>query len=159
MVLGVLLVLHRDPGDRLERDAVGLHIAVHLEREDPEQVDAERAFGELVIDRVEGALRVGHRGGHLLLREHEAGAEGAAGDMPPAGGHHEDARAAADIHARVGLALGAGAVEQVLALQMDAVESVGGAAEHDAVDVGQGQAGVVECRGCGLPAEFATGFQ
>ena len=101
---------------------------------------------------------MGEGGGHFFLGDDQAGVEVAAGDVIPAGDQSENAGAAADVGSHIGFAPGAGAVGQVFAVHVDAVKGFGGGDGYDAVDVGDGEAGVVEGGGGALKGEFFGGF-
>jgi hypothetical protein len=135
VVLGVPLVLHADESDLIILDTVDRHVAMLLQREDPEQVRSERPLRRVVENRDERPLRMRLAGGHLLLADHECRAELPAGEVHPAVDRCEDARAAAHIAARVGLAPGTTSGGQILRLHVHAVECVWRGAVDDAVDV------------------------
>ena len=78
---------------------------------------------------------MGQARGHLLLTDHQAGIEKARRHVVPALDGGEDAGAPAHVGAHEGLAEGAGAVGQILALHVDAVEGVWSRAESHGVDV------------------------
>ena len=74
---------------------------------------------------------------HLLLGDARAPRRPARGDRVPALDRREHAAAAADVRADERLAPGAGAVGEVVALAVHAVERVGRARQADGVDVGE----------------------
>ncbi len=91
----VPLVLHRHGRDVAFVQAVALHVPVHLEREDPQQVRPERTFDDVVEDREERALRVRLAGRHLLLADDERDVGHAGRDGVPPLDRREHAGAAA----------------------------------------------------------------
>ena len=125
MIGRVPLVLHRDLGDVALLQPVRVHVPVHLEGEDPQEVGLERAFDDVVEDRDERALRVRAARRHLLLgdAEHHVGHPG--GDRVPPLDRREDPGPAPHVGAHERLAPRAGAVGEVVALAVDAVERVG----------------------------------
>jgi hypothetical protein len=135
MIGGVAFVLDRDGGDVALLQPVALHVPVHLQGEDPQQVRPKRSFEDVVEDREEGALRMRLAGRHLLFgdAQHHVGLPGR--DGVPTLDRGEHAAAPADVGPDEGLVPSAGAVRQVVALAVDPVERVGSAREADRVNL------------------------
>ena len=131
----VPLVLHGDAGDVLLLHPVDMHVAVHLHREDPDQIGPQRTIEDRVPDMGEDALRVRLAGGHLLLVHDEDRVREARSHVPPARDRTEDAGPAAGEDAGVRLPIAAAAVEEVFAFHVDAVERVRRGPVNDHVDV------------------------
>ncbi len=144
MIGGVALVLDRHQGNVLLLQAVAVHVAVHLDSENPKQVRSQRALGDVVEDGQEGRLRVGEARGHLLLANHQGGVEEPTGHVVPALDGGKDPGATAHVGAHIGLAPGSSPIAQVFAFHVDAVKGVGGRAHAHGVYVLQGQLARIE---------------
>ena len=89
---------------------------------------------------------MGQGRGHLLLRHHQAGAKVSAGDMVPPGDEGHDPGLTSNVATHVRLAPTARAIGQILAVHVYAVEGVGGRDADHAVDVVDGEPGVLQGR-------------
>src|SRR2546426_2220681 len=154
----VPFVFDRDPGDVLLLDAVYGHVAVHLHREDPDEVRLQRAIEDRIPDVREDALRMRLAGGHLLFVHDEYDVRETGRDVPPAGNRAEDAGASAGEDARVRLAIASGSIEQVLAFHRDPVECIRRGPADDHVHTGAGEPGRIEGHLRRLEAHFLPGL-
>jgi hypothetical protein len=159
VVGGIALVLHRDLGDIFLLQPVALHVSVHLQGEDPQQVRAEGAFGEVVEDGEEGALRVRLHRRHLLFAHDQANVEQPRGHVVPALGGCKDTRAASHVAAHVGLAPPAGSVRKPLGLHVHAVEGIRGGAHDHGLHLVQREFARFERLAGGLEGEFPSRFK